>query len=1003
MGASAKTKQNSVSTYTPTPQASQFYTGVLDQAQAAQSAYNPATAKTIAGLTPAQLAAFGQVGANQGAWLPGVNQAQSTIADASQGITGADISKFFNPYQDEVIDRTVADINRNNAMDQRAYTANQVAQSGLGGNGYFIGQSKLAGDQAQARGDTIANMRNTGWQQALTAAQADKTRGISAASTQAGIAQLASQLGYQDAAQMIAAGNQPQQQPQHDALGQNALNEQLWPMQQAQWLAGIGSGIGPLTGGTTTGSGTATTSQGKGAGSIIGSGLSLMAMASDERVKENERIIGHTFDGQKIYKFNYKGDPRSQIGLMAQDVEQDHPEAVHTRGDGVKMVNYDQALSGSGMADGGVALPQGLMGWADIRPAQVRPPEAPDVRAPQLQQEEFDPQAAFDMGKKAGAGIDKLGALFGGGGSQMPSVGSPAAGSLAASGLQGFGGSGGGLASLMSLLPFADGGYVETPEEMDALEDVESGGRDVVNPKSGAFGPRQLMPATARDPGFGVRPLDPAGGVADQRRFSNEYFRAMLNRYDGDRDAARIAYNGGPRRADAWIKAGRDDSVIPQESADYYKKIANRLGEGPTALVAKAQGVGPSDGEPYTSRSDRAGGGFLKRIFGVDFNPLNLTEPERKAMLVAGLAMMSSGNVGKGGLAGMQYLSGIEAGERERSTEAAKLAYQQKKDADDLALRTRAQDLSEKKETREAGSAERSYKLDLDKFNQGTKTDTEKLAWEKQKRDLDAGNPSPDMKEYASYAQQETAAGRTPIGFFEYQKELKAAGRPQTNVSVSGDKKGAEEMAKGFAKMYEGLRTNAEGARTLADNLDQVERATGAGLRTGAGGEAEQYLRKIGAAIGIGNIEKVAAGELVQTISNKMALQVRAPGGESGGMPGAMSDADRQFLKDTVPGLLKTPEGNRQVIAIMRAAAARHEQIFDMAVDYAEAHDGQLGPGFDRQVRDFVKNNPLSAAVADAIKNAPPAADAAIKVPSWQDFTPKPGSAAGFAIEQVGP
>jgi hypothetical protein len=122
-------------------------------------------------------------------------------------------------------------------------------------------------------------------------------------------------------------------------------------------------------------------------------------------------------------------------------------------------------------------------------------------------------------------------------------------------------------------------------------------------------------------------------------------------------------------------------------------------------------------------------------------------------------------------------------------------------------------------------------------------------------------------------------------------------------------------------------------------------------------------MRKLGAYFGIGDLDKVATGDLVQTIANRLALQVRAPGGESGGMPGAMSDADRQFLKETVPSLLKTPEGNRQLITIMRAAARRHQSIADMAVDYASEHDGQLGVGFDKQVRDYVKANPLSKAV----------------------------------------
>ncbi|TIP76652.1 MAG: lytic transglycosylase domain-containing protein, partial [Mesorhizobium sp.] len=65
---------------------------------------------------------------------------------------------------------------------------------------------------------------------------------------------------------------------------------------------------------------------------------------------------------------------------------------------------------------------------------------------------------------------------------------------------------------------------------------------------------------------------DPA--VSEQ--YGTYYFNKMLARYDGDTEAALIAYNGGAARADKWIASGRNDAVIPQESADYYKKVLAR-------------------------------------------------------------------------------------------------------------------------------------------------------------------------------------------------------------------------------------------------------------------------------------------------------------------------------------------------------------------------------------------------------------------------------------------
>jgi Chaperone of endosialidase len=65
-------------------------------------------------------------------------------------------------------------------------------------------------------------------------------------------------------------------------------------------------------------------------------------ISSDERIKEDIKEVGKLFDGQPVYRFRYKGMPRTHIGLMAQDVEQSSPDAVTEVG-GLKLVNYGMA------------------------------------------------------------------------------------------------------------------------------------------------------------------------------------------------------------------------------------------------------------------------------------------------------------------------------------------------------------------------------------------------------------------------------------------------------------------------------------------------------------------------------------------------------------------------------------------------------------------------------------------------------------------------------------
>ena len=122
-----------------------------------------------------------------------------------------------------------------------------------------------------------------------------------------------------------------------------------------------------------------------------------------------------------------------------------------------------------------------------------------------------------------------------------------------------------------------------------ALIQQESGGRaNAVSPK-GAIGLMQVMPGTARDiakelkdPNFNPA-WDPQqvsayiSNPAVNKRYGRYYLQKQLRAYK-DIDAALIAYNGGPGRANAWLKAGRDDSVLPEETRKYYKAIRERLG-----------------------------------------------------------------------------------------------------------------------------------------------------------------------------------------------------------------------------------------------------------------------------------------------------------------------------------------------------------------------------------------------------------------------------------------
>jgi len=67
-------------------------------------------------------------------------------------------------------------------------------------------------------------------------------------------------------------------------------------------------------------------------------------MLSDRRAKENIRRVGTLDNGLPVYLYTYIGDDTPMIGVMADEVEVVAPHAVVTGADGLKRVNYAEAV-----------------------------------------------------------------------------------------------------------------------------------------------------------------------------------------------------------------------------------------------------------------------------------------------------------------------------------------------------------------------------------------------------------------------------------------------------------------------------------------------------------------------------------------------------------------------------------------------------------------------------------------------------------------------------------
>jgi len=115
--------------------------------------------------------------------------------------------------------------------------------------------------------------------------------------------------------QRIGTGVPQIQDPYSQKLQADMANYQA----QAQQQAGMFGGLGALGGG------------------LLG------GMFSDKRLKENIKPVGKLDNGLTVYVFNFIGDEKTQIGLIAQEVMNEKPTAV-TKENGFYKVDYKEAV-----------------------------------------------------------------------------------------------------------------------------------------------------------------------------------------------------------------------------------------------------------------------------------------------------------------------------------------------------------------------------------------------------------------------------------------------------------------------------------------------------------------------------------------------------------------------------------------------------------------------------------------------------------------------------------
>lgn len=180
----------------------------------------------------------------------------------------------------------------------------------------------------------------------------------------------------------------------------------------------------------------------------------------------------------------------------------------------------------------------------------------------------------------------------------------------------------------------------------------------------------------------------------------------------------------------------------------------------------------------------------------------------------------------------------------------------------------------------------------------------------------------------------------------------------QDEIGAADNKKFQEELGKQFADNYGQITKAGNEAQRKIDRLNVMQDMLGR-VYTGAGGNLTKDLVKIGALIGIEGLdEKASAADVADSLISQMALTFRSTASGEG-MPGAMSDADRQFLMSMPPGFEKTPGGNKVLIEFYKRAYKRDQQVAKMARAYRGKKGGFFDDGFEDEMASWYEANPL--------------------------------------------
>ena len=254
-GSSSSTGSSTTQAYASAPAwYQQGLQSLVTRADAAsQQPYPTYPGQRIAPFSAQEQQAFTEVGNQYNAYQPDLDQARSLIGQAGQPL---DYSTYMNPYTQEVVDATMAEMDRQSAMGMNTMRASAANSGGLNSSREGVAEAEYMKAQDMNKAMMASGLYQQGFQKAQDMALADANRQLQVAGGMTSIAGAGQTMGLTGANALMQSGAQQRglEQASADVAYQDFINQRDWEMNQLRNFASVlqGQDIGAVSNSSST-------------------------------------------------------------------------------------------------------------------------------------------------------------------------------------------------------------------------------------------------------------------------------------------------------------------------------------------------------------------------------------------------------------------------------------------------------------------------------------------------------------------------------------------------------------------------------------------------------------------------------------------------------------------------------------------------------------------------------------------------------------------------------